>query len=205
MAPTPLLLAPLARLLAQKAKNSTVRRSGDAKGLPQLRVCQSNRTGGNVALRTTARRWRPLPFGKQSLGVAWVPGVLWNSVLISNSALNPSVYWTTLLLPPLFSGLAGPTPGCPNDRASLACLWEQRSEWGKIRSQVKGCDALFWIQLAARPNGPIHLASYLNLGARRSNFVLDAWKPSLTKIGLVATVERLPIRVLSLIARRRTS
>ena len=61
----------------------------------------------------------------------------------------------------------------------------------KVRSQVKGCDALFWIQLAARPNGPIHLASYLNLGARRSNFVLDAWKPSLTKIGLVATVERL--------------
>ena len=31
----------------------------------------------------------------------------------------------------------------------------------------------------------------MNLGARRSNFVLDAWKPSLTKIGLVATVERL--------------
>ena len=27
--------------------------------------------------------------------------------------------------------------------------------------------------------------------ARRSNFILDAWKPSLTKIGIVATVERL--------------
>jgi glycosyl transferase family 1 len=31
----------------------------------------------------------------------------------------------------------------------------------------------------------------MKLGARRSNFILDAWKPSLTKIGLVATVERL--------------
>jgi hypothetical protein len=108
--------------------------------------------------------------------------------LLSNSALNPSVYWTTLL-PPLFSGL-GDQPGV-RTIAPPPLTWDQRSEWGKIRSQVKGCDALFWIQLAARPNGPIHLASYLNLGARRSNFVLDAWKPSLTKIGLVATVERL--------------
>jgi Glycosyl transferases group 1 len=108
--------------------------------------------------------------------------------LLSNSALNPSVYWTTLL-PPLFSGL-GDQPGV-RTIAPPPLTWDQRSEWGKIRSQVRGCDALFWIQLAARPNGPIHLASYLNLGARRSNFVLDAWKPSLTKIGLVATVERL--------------
>jgi Glycosyl transferases group 1 len=108
--------------------------------------------------------------------------------LLSNSALNPSVYWTTLL-PPLFSGL-GDQPGV-RTIAPPPLTWDQRSEWGKIRSQVRGCDALFWIQLAARPNGPIHLASYLNLGARRSNFILDAWKPSLTKIGLVATVERL--------------
>jgi hypothetical protein len=108
--------------------------------------------------------------------------------LLSNSALNPSVYWTTLL-PPLFSGLAL-QPGVQTI-APPPLAWERRSEWGKVRSQVKNCDALFWIQLAARPNGPIHLASYLKLGARRSNFVLDAWKPSLTKIGLVATVERL--------------
>jgi Glycosyl transferases group 1 len=31
----------------------------------------------------------------------------------------------------------------------------------------------------------------MNLRARRANFVLDAWKPSLTKIGIVATLERL--------------
>ena len=108
--------------------------------------------------------------------------------LISNAALNPSVYWTTLL-PPLFSGLAV-QPGV-RTIAPPPLAWERRSDWREVRSQVKDCDALFWIQLAARPNGPIHLASYLNLGARRSNFILDAWKPSLTKIGLVATVERL--------------
>jgi hypothetical protein len=108
--------------------------------------------------------------------------------LISNSALSPSVYWTTLL-PPLFSGLST-QPGV-RTIAPPPLAWERRDEWREVRSQVKGCDALFWIQLAARPIGPIHLASYLNLGARRSNFILDAWKPSLTKIGLVATVERL--------------
>ena len=108
--------------------------------------------------------------------------------LLSNSALNPSVYWTTLL-PPLFSGLAD-QPGV-RTIAPPPLAWERRSEWRKIRSRVKDCDALFWIQLAARPIGSIHLASYLNLRARRSNFILDAWKPSLTKIGLVATLERL--------------
>jgi|GEM_PF-2398910 len=108
--------------------------------------------------------------------------------LISNSALNPSVYWTTLL-PPLFSGLAD-QPGV-RTIAPPPVAWGRRGQWRKVRSEVKGCDALFWIQLAARPNAPIHLASYLNLRARRSNFILDAWKPSLTKIGLVATLERL--------------
>ncbi len=101
--------------------------------------------------------------------------------LLSNSALNPSVYWTTLL-PPLFSGLAD-QPGV-RTIAPPPLAWERRSEWREVRSQVKDCDALFWIQLAARPIGSIHLASYLNLRARRSNFILDAWKPSLTKIGL---------------------
>ena len=108
--------------------------------------------------------------------------------LLSNSALNPSVYWR-MLLPPLFSGLAV-HPGV-RIIAPPPLAWQLRSEWREVRSQVKDCDALFWIQLAARPNPPIHLASYMNLHARRSNFVIDAWRPSLTKIGLAATLERL--------------
>ena len=108
--------------------------------------------------------------------------------LLSNSALNPSVYWTTLL-PPLFSGLAL-QPGV-RTIAPPPLAWGRRDEWSEVRSQIKGCDSLFWIQLAARPSSAIHLASYLNLRARRSNFILDAWKPSLTKIGLIATIERL--------------
>jgi hypothetical protein len=150
------------------------------KGLPK------SPNSGNVALRTNARRCR-LCYSGSNVTSGGFGGAM-ELGLLSNSALNPSVYWTTLL-PPLFSGLAL-QPGVQTI-APPPLAWERRGEWAEVRSQVKGCDALFWIQLAARPSGPIHVASYLNLGARRSNFVLDAWKPSLTKIGLVATVERL--------------
>jgi hypothetical protein len=108
--------------------------------------------------------------------------------LLSNSSTNPSVYWTTLL-PPLFSGLAQ-RPGV-RTLSPPPLTWERRGEWGKVRSELKVCDTLFWAQLGARPTGAIHLASYMNFRARRSNFILDAWKPSLNKIGIVATLERL--------------
>ena len=108
--------------------------------------------------------------------------------LLSNSSLNPSVYWTTLL-PPLFSGLAR-QPGV-RIISPPPLAWERGGEWreGSVRTQRLRRALLDPVE---RPPGrSIYLASYLNLRARRSNFVLDAWKPSLTKIGLVATVERL--------------
>ena len=108
--------------------------------------------------------------------------------LLSNSSIDPSVYWTTLL-PPLFSGLTQ-QPGV-RTISPPPLAWERRGEWRKVRSQIKACDTLFWIQLGSCPPAAIHAASYLNLRARRSNFVLDAWKNSLTKIGVVATIERL--------------
>src|SRR5271156_654080 len=108
--------------------------------------------------------------------------------LLSNSSTNPSVYWTTLL-PPLFSGLAR-EPGV-RIISPPPIGWERREEWRKARSELKACDTLFWVQLSSRPVGAIHLASYMNLRARRANFVLDAWKPSLTKIGIAATLDRL--------------
>ena len=108
--------------------------------------------------------------------------------LLSNSSINPSVYWTTLL-PPLFSGLSR-QPGV-RTISPPPLAWERREEWRRVRSEIKACDTLFRAQLGSRPTGAIHLASYLNLRARRSNYVLDAWKPSLTKIGIAATLERL--------------
>ena len=108
--------------------------------------------------------------------------------LLSNSSTNPSVYWTTLL-PPLFSGLTQ-RPGV-RTISPPPLAWERRGEWRTVRSEIKACDTLFRVQLGSRPTGAIHLASYLNVRARRSTFVLDAWKPSLSKIGIAATLERL--------------
>jgi Glycosyl transferases group 1 len=108
--------------------------------------------------------------------------------LLSNSAIDPSIYWSTLL-PPLFSGLSQ-QPGV-RTISPPPLGWERRKEWRKVFSEVNACDTLFWIQLSSRPPAAIHVSAYLNLRARRSNFVLDAWKNSLTKIGMVATVERL--------------
>jgi hypothetical protein len=57
--------------------------------------------------------------------------------------------------------------------------------------KLEGATHFFGVQLSARPPVAIHAASYLNLRARRSCLILDAWEPSLTRIGIVATVERL--------------
>ncbi len=108
--------------------------------------------------------------------------------LLSNSLLNPYVSWTTLS-PPLLSALARQPDVRTISPPPLA--WEWRREWAGVRSKAKGCDSFFWIQQSALPQKAIQAASYLNFRARRSNYVLDAWKSSLTKIGLVATVQRL--------------
>ena len=109
--------------------------------------------------------------------------------LLSNMLVNRQPYWQAYI-PPLFSAIAA-------DRANVRIVepppvgWSRRNAWKAIRSQVKPCDTLFWTQLSSRPAASIHLASLNRLGARRANFVIDAWKPVITKIGVAATVERL--------------
>jgi hypothetical protein len=109
--------------------------------------------------------------------------------LLSNMLVNREPYWQAYI-PPLFSAIAG-------DRTNVTILepppvaWSRRSAWKAIRSQVKTCDTLFWSQLSSRPAASIHLASLSRLSARRTNFIIDAWKPVVTKIGVAATIERL--------------
>jgi hypothetical protein len=109
--------------------------------------------------------------------------------LLSNMLVNPEPYWQAYV-PPLFSAIVG---NQNNVRIvePPAVSWAQRAAWKLVRSQVKACDTLFWLQLSARPATAIHLASLNRLGARRANFVIDAWKPVVTKIGIAATIERL--------------
>jgi hypothetical protein len=109
--------------------------------------------------------------------------------LLSNMLVNSQPYWQAYV-PPLLSAIA-------SDRTNVRIVepppvaWARRIEWKSVRSQTKACDTLFWMQLSARPAPSIQLASLNRLGARRANFVIDAWKPVLTKIGLAATIERL--------------
>ena len=109
--------------------------------------------------------------------------------LLSNMLVNREPYWQAYV-PPLFSAIA-------SERANVRIVepppvaWAQRSGWKTIRSRIKPCDTLFWLQLSARPVAEIHLASLNRLGARRANFVIDAWKPVVRKIGIAATIERL--------------
>ena len=84
------------------------------------------------------------------------------------------------------------------DRGASAGRLGATQWWKSVRSQIKPCDTLFWLQLSARPVAEIHLASLNRLGARRANFVIDAWKPVVSKIGIAATIERLdPLHRLS--------
>jgi hypothetical protein len=108
--------------------------------------------------------------------------------LLSNSSLNPKVYWSTVI-PPLFSSMAE-QPGVRTISPPFL-TWENRSEWMRTRSEVRACDTFFWVQLSSRPAPPIHAAAFLKLKARRSAMILDAWTPAWTKIGLSATLQRL--------------
>lgn len=108
--------------------------------------------------------------------------------VFSNQNLNPWVNWTTLG-PPLLHPLAA------NDGAHLIApphlAYGNLHPWRGILRDVRSADTLFWMQGASRPEGPIHLASLLRIRARRSVFVVDAWKYLLAKIGTLAVVQRL--------------
>jgi len=109
--------------------------------------------------------------------------------LLSDMGVSPKFYWEAFV-PPVLSAIAA-------ERTNVRIVepppfaWKQRAAWKSVRSQVKACDTLFWLQLSARPATTIHLASLNKLTARRANLIVDAWKPAITKIGVAATIERL--------------
>lgn len=107
--------------------------------------------------------------------------------LLSNDRLEPWLNWSTLA-PPLFSmmetlGDVRTISPPPLRRSSFA-------DWREIRERVRAADTLFWIQPSARPEPPVHLASLLNLKARRAVYVYDAFEPVLDRIGVLACLQR---------------
>src|SRR6476659_1622735 len=108
--------------------------------------------------------------------------------VFSNKNLNPWVNWTTLG-PPLLEPLAAHRGA--QLFAPPPLTWRDGREWRNIVARVQSADTLFWMQGASRPELPIHLASILRGPARRSAFVVDAWKYLITKIGILAVLQRL--------------
>jgi hypothetical protein len=108
--------------------------------------------------------------------------------VLSNERLSPWVNWTTLGPPLLRTLAAGPNAQFiappPLSSATLG-------EWSDILRTCRSVDTLFWMQGSARPEFPVHLASLLAGRVRRAAFVIDPWRPALTKIGMLSVAQGL--------------
>jgi hypothetical protein len=108
--------------------------------------------------------------------------------VLSNEALSPAINWTTLgppLLGPLATRSGGRLVAPPPLRGG------SREAWRGCFGALRGADAVFWMQMSARPEPPVWLAAACAPRARRAALVVDAWRPSLTKIGALAVAQRL--------------
>ena len=107
---------------------------------------------------------------------------------LSNARLNPWISWSALA-PPLLNALTS------RDDTVLACppalTWANRAEWRRVVRETRGADTLFWLQWSARPELPLWLLAGTVPLARRTALVLDAWRPQLAKIGMLAVAQRL--------------
>src|SRR4051794_16896425 len=108
--------------------------------------------------------------------------------VLSNESLNPWINWSTLG-PPLLHKLAQ-RPDVELVAPPPFAIGAGPAWWRTIRA-IGQADTLFWMQGSARPEWPLVAASMARGRARRSAFVVDAWKPALTKIGLAAVAQRL--------------
>src|SRR6185295_3813552 len=69
--------------------------------------------------------------------------------------------------------------------------WSHRADWRRTVGQLRGADALFWMQMSSRPETAISVASLARPLAQRSAVVIDAWKPAVPKIGAIAIAQRM--------------
>ena len=107
---------------------------------------------------------------------------------LSNAELQPWVNWTTLG-PPLLEPLAAYPGG--QFIAPPPFSWQRRGDWLAALRRVRQCDTLFWMQGSSRPELPLWALSASKPTIRRSAFVIDAWRPALIKIGMLAVTQRL--------------
>jgi glycosyltransferase involved in cell wall biosynthesis len=110
-------------------------------------------------------------------------------IALANDELHPWVNWTTLG-PPLLRPLAA-FPGGQLIAPPPDLRWRRRADWWAAVRQFRQSDTTFWMQGASRPEVPLWALSATKPTIRRSAFVVDAWRPALTKIGFLAVAQRL--------------
>lgn len=107
---------------------------------------------------------------------------------LSNARLSPAINWSTLG-PPLLTPLAAHPGGQLIAPPQLG--WTHRAGWRRATRQLRDANAVFWMQSASRPELPVWALSATRPAIRRSAFVIDAFRPLLTKIGALAVAQRL--------------
>jgi hypothetical protein len=115
-------------------------------------------------------------------------------VVLSARALGLNVNWTTL--GPPFEDALGALPGATvvvAPEARRATCRAERPAWLSAIRTVRRADAVFWMQMSSRPPAPVWGLAYAKPTVKRAAVSVDAWEPSVRKIGAVARAQRLSV------------
>lgn len=115
-------------------------------------------------------------------------------VVLSARRLGLHVNWTTLG-PPLEDPL-GQMPEATVLEAPAArrgTLRADRPAWLAAIRTMRRADAVFWMQMSARPPAPVWALAYAKPTAKRAAVAIDAWEPAVERIGALARAQRLTV------------
>jgi hypothetical protein len=115
-------------------------------------------------------------------------------VVLTARRLGLHVNWTTLG-PPLEDALgqmAGATVIAP-PAMRKGTLRADCPAWLSAARTMRRADAVFWMQMSARPPMPVWALAYAEPTAKRAAMAIDAWEPATQKIAAVARAQRLAI------------
>jgi glycosyl transferase family 1 len=115
-------------------------------------------------------------------------------VVLSARKLGLHVNWTTLG-PPLEDPL-GQMPGATLLEAPALRRGTLRADcpaWLAAIRTMRRADAVFWMQISARPPAPVWALAYTKPTAKRAAATVDAWEPAIDKVGATARAQRLAI------------
>lgn len=107
--------------------------------------------------------------------------------VITADRLDPFFGWFTLG-PPLLKALSNRDDAFLVSPPPLA--WAHGGSWPRAIREIRDADTLFWCQSAARPELPIWLLGAAAPRARRSAYVLDPWRSKISRIGILAVMQR---------------